>query len=77
MNALRYWNLNNFNDVEDTSLHSKQEKIWGNMKELDAQSRGRLMFLRENSLRLWRERLEQLLEDPAYAALYRELADIR
>ena len=46
-------------------------------KAVAAQSRGRLMFLRENSLRLWRERLEQLLEDPAYAALYRELADIR
>ncbi len=75
--ALRYWNLNNFNDVEDTSLRSKKEQIWEIMKELDAQSRGRLMFLRENSLRLWKERLEQLLEDPAYAALYRELADSR
>lgn len=71
--ALDCWANRNFDDAEDTFLCHQAERTSAKMRELDAQSKGRLMFFREISLRLWREKLDEILREPEYAELFSAL----
>lgn len=70
---LKYWRINNHNDQEDLSLFEQRDRIWNKMKELDKASQGRLFFLRENSLALWRKKRDELLETDYGRELFRQL----
>ena len=70
---LKYWEYRNFNDEEETCLSERTAPLREKMKELDEVSGGRLGFLKENSFRLWQEKLPTLLEDPEMRELYEAL----
>ena len=71
--ARDYWRRFNLNIEEDDSLASRSPQVYEKMCELNDRSRGRLFFLREQSLRIWREKLDALMKNPAYADMFAEL----
>ena len=73
--GMKYWNALNMNVVEDRSLARKSGRIRAKMQELDERSNGRLSLLRENSLQLWREKLERVLATPEGRELFDAIAE--
>lgn len=71
--AREYWARFNVNVDRDESLVKRAPEIYEKMCELNARSRGRLFFLREQSLRIWREKFDALMKTPEHAALFEEL----
>ncbi|MEM9316375.1 MAG: glycosyltransferase family 2 protein, partial [Pseudomonadota bacterium] len=71
--SLKYWSILNLNDIEETDLQHMAARTREIMGELDAKSHGRLMHLREVSLKMWQEKLDAILRIPAYRQLYEAL----
>lgn len=71
--ARTYWQRFNVNEQVDESLVRRAPQVYEKMCALNDQSLGRLFFLREQSQRIWREKLEALMKTPEQAALYEEL----
>lgn len=73
---MRYWRRFNRNQVEELGLYNQLPETRKKMAELDDLTNGRLMGIRNRSLRQWRVRGRMLREDPDYAVLYKRLIKV-
>lgn len=68
--AQTYWRRFNVNVQRDESLAQRTPQVYEKMCELNERSKGRLFFLREQSLQIWHDKLAALTKMPAYAELF-------
>lgn len=66
----RYWARFECNAVEDRTLADRAGEIRAEMVRLDGLSDGRLMGIRERSLRFWRKALEEAMQEPGPRSLF-------
>ena len=66
----KYWKRRNFNDQRDDGLAQRADLITDRMAYLDAQSGGKLVQLRAESLDMHKSRFQTLLSKPEFRDLY-------
>lgn len=72
----QYFASSDRNEAEDLRLAQRAPRIRARMAELNEMTKGRLEFLRGTARRLWRERLDEMLQDPEVQSYRAELAQI-
>lgn len=70
----KYWLRFDHNAVEDRTLANRAEDIRAEMSRIDDMTDGRLMLIRQKSLRLWQKKLAAALQDPEIRAFRDEIA---
>lgn len=71
--ALDYWQRRNVNAQEDRTLANLADAIRDEMQALDRASGGILARLRQRSLRMWRQRIAQIKQQPGMMDLWEQL----
>lgn len=66
----KYWRRFEHNLVEDRTLADRSTEIRAEMERMDTVSGGRLMLIRRKSQRIWRQKLNEALQEPQIQALY-------
>lgn len=75
--GVSYWQKHDRNEEEDTRLAARSFEIWAEMKRLDKMADGKLLRLRQRSLRQWRLALRDLVDDEALRALEAGIQNVR
>lgn len=73
--GLKYWNAYNRNEAPDMGLANRAKALWEEMTRLDEMADGRLLHLRAKSLRVWRERYEEVRDHPDLLRLRQAIED--
>ncbi|MDJ0640205.1 MAG: glycosyltransferase family 2 protein [Paracoccaceae bacterium] len=73
--GLKYWLQHDRNEEEDLSLADRSREVRAEMRQLDELSGGKLLRLRQRSIRQWRKTVAELTKVPEFDALQSAILD--